>query len=57
MIPEAVVVEEHARDHERARERATSRLVRARHVPDAEAPVVCKESLAARSRHEAEDRR
>ena len=46
-----LVVEEHAGDDERACERAASRLVRARDVADAEAPIVCEKPLAARSRH------
>jgi hypothetical protein len=51
------VVEEDAGDDERPRERASARLVRARDVADAEAPVVSEEPLAGGPSHAAEDRR
>ena len=52
-----LVVEEHAGYDERAGEGASSRLVRARDVANAEAPIMCEKPLATRSRHVAENRR
>ena len=49
-----VVVEEHAGDDERPRERAASRLVRARDEAHAELAIESEEALAAGSSHAAE---
>ena len=50
---ECLVVEQHSGDHERPRERATTRLIRACDVANTEAAIVCEEPLAARTSHAA----
>ncbi len=54
MIPQAVEVEEHAGDHERAGERASTCLVRAGHEAHPEPAIEAEEALTGRHRHAAE---
>ena len=51
VVAQTVVVEQHARDDERPRERPAPGLVRARDEAGAELAIVGEELLAARARH------